>query len=79
MNRDELRALQAPLKQRYRDNPESAIITLCAEGSLSEGITCSVATGKALVDAGCIPAPEAESLLALFPPVQKIFDRLYLL
>jgi len=55
MNRDELRALQAPLKQRYRDNPESAIITLCAEGSLSEGITCSVATGKALVDAGLHP------------------------
>jgi uncharacterized OsmC-like protein len=52
MEREELRALQAPLKQRYRDYPESAQITLRAEGSLTEGITCSVATGKALVEAG---------------------------
>jgi uncharacterized OsmC-like protein len=55
MEREELRALQAPLKQRYRDNPESAQITLRAEGSLSEGIACSVATGKALVEAGLHP------------------------
>ena len=64
MNRDELRALQAPLKQRYRDNPESAIITLCAEGSLSEGIICSVATGKALVDAGLHPGTGGTGLNA---------------
>jgi uncharacterized OsmC-like protein len=55
MEREELRALQAPLKQRYRDNPESAQITLRAEGSLTEGIACSVATGKALVEAGLHP------------------------
>jgi uncharacterized OsmC-like protein len=64
MDRDELQALQAPLKQRYRDNPESAIITLRAEGSLSEGITCSVATGKALVEAGLHPGTGGTGLNA---------------
>jgi uncharacterized OsmC-like protein len=55
MNRDELRALQAPLKQRYRDAPESAAITLKAEAELSEGIACRVDTGRALVEAGLHP------------------------
>ena len=50
MDRDELRALQAPLKQRYREDPRSALVTLRAEGSLDEGVACSVATGKALVE-----------------------------
>jgi uncharacterized OsmC-like protein len=52
MNRDELRALQAPLKQRYRDQPAAALVTLKAEGALGENVTCSVATGRALVQAG---------------------------
>jgi uncharacterized OsmC-like protein len=64
MERDELRALQAPLKQRYRDNPESALITLRAEGSLTEGIACSVATGKALVEAGLHPGTGGTGLNA---------------
>ena len=55
MNRDELRALQAPLKQRYRDSPQSASITLKAEGELGDGIACRVDTGRALVDAGLHP------------------------
>ena len=56
MDRDELRALQAPLKQRYREDPQSALVGLRAEGSLSEGVACSVATGKTLVEAGLHPA-----------------------
>src|SRR5688572_10951812 len=56
MNRDELRALQAPLKQRYRETPESASITLKAEGELGEGVACRVDTGRALVEAGLHPA-----------------------
>ncbi len=56
MNRDELRSLQAPLKQRYRDDPGAGIITLEAEGRLGEGVSCSVATGRALVEAGLHPA-----------------------
>ena len=55
MNRDELRALQAPLKQRYRDAPESASITLKAEGELGEGVACRVDTGRAMVEAGLHP------------------------
>ena len=54
--RDALRALQEPLKQRYRDDPESATITLNATGSLDDGITCSVNTGRALAQAGLHPA-----------------------
>jgi len=54
---DELRALQAPLKDTYRDSPREAMITLSAEGTLDgEGIACSVNTGKALVEAGLHPA-----------------------
>jgi uncharacterized OsmC-like protein len=56
MNKDELRAVQAPLKERYRSDPEAGLITLKAEGRLGEGITCSIQTGKALVQAGLHPA-----------------------
>ena len=56
MDRDQLRAVQAPLKQRYREDPESALITLRAEGSLEERVACSISTGKALVEAGLHPA-----------------------
>jgi uncharacterized OsmC-like protein len=56
MTIDDLRALQAPLKDRYRAEPESALITLKAEGRIGEGFTCSVQTGKALVEAGLHPA-----------------------
>jgi uncharacterized OsmC-like protein len=64
MNRDELRAVQAPLKQRYRDEPGTALITLKAEGRLGEGISCSVPTGRALVDAGLHPATGGTGMLA---------------
>jgi uncharacterized OsmC-like protein len=52
----ELRSLQAPLKQQYRDDPDAAVITLKASGSLGEGISCSVDTGRALAEAGLHPA-----------------------
>ncbi len=56
MNRNELRAVQAPLKEKYHKEPEAGLITLKAEGRIGEGITCSVQTGKALVQAGLHPA-----------------------
>jgi uncharacterized OsmC-like protein len=56
MERDRLRAVQAPLKERYRDEPESAVVTLKADGTLGEGISCSVQTGRALAEAGLHPA-----------------------
>jgi uncharacterized OsmC-like protein len=57
MDTHELRAIQAPLKERYRSEPEAALITLRAQGKLGEEtLTCKVATGKALVEAGLHPA-----------------------
>ncbi len=52
MNSEELKKLQAPLKERYREHPEDAVITLNAKGTIGEGISCKVDTGKALVEAG---------------------------
>lgn len=56
MDTEELRVLQAPLKEKYRDHPDEAEITLRAEGRLVEGIACSIETGRALVEAGLHPA-----------------------
>jgi uncharacterized OsmC-like protein len=57
MQADELRALQAPLKQRYRDDPRSAVVTLTASGALdAQGVSCRVETSRALVEAGLHPA-----------------------
>lgn len=56
MKAAELKALQAPLKDRYRQDGEAALVTLKAEGRLGDGVTCSVATAKALVEAGLHPA-----------------------
>jgi len=64
MNSQELKALQAPLKEKYRDHPESAIITLKAEGKIDEGISCKVETGRSLVEAGLHPATGGTGLLA---------------
>jgi uncharacterized OsmC-like protein len=61
---DELRNIQAPLKQLYRDKPDSATVTLHAEGRLGEGVSCSVQTGKALVQAGLHPATGGSGLQA---------------
>ena len=62
MDRDALRAVQEPLKQRYRDEPEEALVTLSATGSLDEGIACSVQTGRALATAGLHPATGGDGL-----------------
>jgi uncharacterized OsmC-like protein len=62
LNAEELRTLQAPLKDRYRAEPDAALITLKAAGELGEGITCKVTTGKALVEAGLHPATGGDGL-----------------
>jgi uncharacterized OsmC-like protein len=65
MDRDQLRAIQAPIKERYREEPEAALVTLCAEGRLDEQeIACSVDTGRALVQAGLHPASGGPGTLA---------------
>ncbi len=56
MNADELRSLQAPLKAQYRERPETALVTLRAEGRVGENMTCKIETGKARVAAGLHPA-----------------------
>ena len=56
MDRGELRDRQAPLKLRYKEDPSAALVTLKAEGSLGEGVTCKVSTGQALAEAGLHPA-----------------------
>jgi uncharacterized OsmC-like protein len=65
MDREELRAIQTPIKERYRAEPETAVVTLKAEGSLDgEKLSCSVATGRALVEAGLHPATGGTGMLA---------------
>jgi uncharacterized OsmC-like protein len=65
MNGEELRALQAPLKQRYRDDPAAAVVTLSATGTLdTAAISCRVETGRALVEAGLHPATGGSGLQA---------------
>jgi uncharacterized OsmC-like protein len=64
MKMEELRAIQAPLKDRYKERPDAALITLKAEGRLGEGVTCNVQTGKALVTAGLHPATGGNGLSA---------------
>jgi uncharacterized OsmC-like protein len=56
MNANELRALQAPIKDQYRERPETALVTLHAEGQVGDNITCKLETGKARVEAGLHPA-----------------------
>jgi uncharacterized OsmC-like protein len=63
MQREELRAVQGPLKERYESEPEAAQITLSASGSLGEGISCSVNTGRALAEAGLHPASGGDGSL----------------
>ena len=63
-NAEELRALQAPLKARYREDPAAGVLTLHAEGQLGEGVSCSVETGRALVAAGLHPATGGTGELA---------------
>jgi uncharacterized OsmC-like protein len=63
VDRDELQALQAPLKERYREQPGAALVTLCAAGSLGEGVSCSVQTGRALAEAGLHPSTGGDGSL----------------
>jgi uncharacterized OsmC-like protein len=64
MNADELRALQAPIKERYKRDAAAAVVTLRAEGRIGEGIACRVDTGRALVEAGLHPASGGSGLQA---------------
>ena len=64
MKTEELKAIQAPIKDRYKTQPGAALITLKAQGRLGEGVTCSVQTGKALATAGLHPATGGDGLSA---------------
>jgi uncharacterized OsmC-like protein len=65
MDRDELRSLQKPLKDRYRADPDAAVLTLHAEGSLSSSeVSCTIEVGQALVEAGLHPATGGTGALA---------------
>ena len=64
MNSDELKSLQAPLKEQYRTNPGSAIVTLRAQGNIGENISCKVETGRAVIEAGLHPATGGTGILA---------------
>lgn len=64
MDSAELKSIQAPIKDRYRDQPETAVVTLRAEGQLGDDVSCSVQTGRALVEAGLHPATGGDGLLA---------------
>jgi uncharacterized OsmC-like protein len=63
MNAEELRALQAPLKEQYREQPDAALVTLSATGELGEGVSCSVRTGRAIAEAGLHPASGGDGTL----------------
>ena len=63
MDSAELRALQQPLKDAYREDPEQAVVTLRANGQLDDGVSCSVETGRALAVAGLHPASGGDGTL----------------
>ena len=62
MDAQELRSLQAPLKQQYKDDPDAAVITLTATGTVGEGVTCKVDTGSAIAEAGLHPATGGDGM-----------------
>jgi uncharacterized OsmC-like protein len=64
MDAAELKNLQAPIKGRYRDDPQAAVVTLKAEGTIGEGVTCSVEAGRALLEAGLHPASGGSGMQA---------------
>jgi uncharacterized OsmC-like protein len=64
MKSDELRSIQAPLKDCYRQTPEAALITLRAQGRLGDGVSCKIETGKATVIAGLHPGTGGSGLSA---------------
>jgi uncharacterized OsmC-like protein len=63
MDREELRSIQTPLKERYAESPDAALVTLRADGSLGEGVTCSIDTGRAIAAAGLHPAAGGDGTL----------------
>jgi len=63
VEREELRTIQAPLKERYKDDPDAAVVTLAADGKLGEGVSCSVQTGRAIAEAGLHPASGGDGSL----------------
>jgi len=63
MNSQELRKLQAPLKDRYREEPEAAVVTLRAKGNIGDEISCKVDTGRAMVEAGLHAASGGDGML----------------
>ncbi len=63
MDRETLKATQAPLKERYAEEPEAAVVTLKASGTLGEGVSCSVDTGRVLAEAGLHPASGGDGSL----------------
>lgn len=64
MNSIELKSLQTPLKEKYKENPEAALVTLKARGNIGEGVSCKVETAQALIEAGLHPATGGNGLLA---------------
>jgi len=64
MNAEQLKSLQSPLKEKYREKPESAVITLKSQGDLGQEISCKVSTGRAFVEAGLHPATGGTGFLA---------------
>lgn len=64
MNLEQLKKLQAPIKEKYREQPDAAFITLKAQGKIGEGISCKVETGKAIVEAGLHKATGGTGMLA---------------
>ena len=64
MNAEELRAIQEPLKKKYKSDPDAALITLKAKSRIGEGVTCKIETGKAMVEAGLHPATGGDGLTA---------------
>lgn len=64
MNAEELKNIQTPIKEKYREQPDAAIITLKAQGKIGDGISCKVETGRVLAEAGLHPATGGNGMLA---------------
>ena len=64
MHSEQLKQMQAPIKEKYRNDPGAALITLKAEGKIGEGISCTLDTGRALIDAGLHPATGGNGIQA---------------
>jgi len=64
MNSNELKSLQAPLKEKYKADPDAAIVTLKVEGNIGDGIACSINSGRSMIEAGLHPATGGTGMLA---------------